>query len=396
MIDSIFVALSGMRGHERGLNVISNNITNMNTPGFRGSTVSFADVFTGGTSKRLPDGQRVGQQGMGGGVDASRTHLDLHNVEAQQTGRGLDLSLQGNGFFVLLDENGEVRYTRAGRFDFNPEGELATLERNARVMSRDASGQLVPISLRDLRVSPAKATTEVIFDKILSSDAEEKTIDSLVVFDQAGAKHTLKVVFRKESGNSPLIQWRVTVSEADQEIGSGLLEVDGFADPPPLRLSLNLRGAAAAPIEFNFGAVQFGPFGSAAGNSNLEVRTQDGFAAGTIATQTFDEKGVLKLTYSNGQSADGARLVLAQISDEAGLEQLGDALFEYRGSQPVGLREADDDLKVQGQSLELSNVDLTQQFSELILMQRGYQASSQVVSTANDMLQELLQMRGGR
>lgn len=395
MIDSIFVALSGMRGHERGLNVISNNITNMNTPGFRGSTVSFADVFTSGTSNRLPNGQRVGQQGVGGGLDASRTHLDMHNVEAQETGRGLDLSLKGNGFFVLLDENGGVRYTRAGRFDFNPEGELATLDGKTKVMSRNASGQLVPITLQDLRVNPAKATTEVIFDQNLSTELREKTIDSIVVFDKAGAKHTLKIVLTKVE-NSPLVKWTVTVSEADQTIGTGELELIGLSAPPPLRLTLDLKGTAAAEIAFNFDDVQFGAFGTPVDNSRLAVRTQDGFAVGTIATQTFDEKGVLKLTYTNGQKADGARLVLAQISDEAGLEERGNALFEYRGVQSVGLREADDDLKVEGGKLEPSNVDLTLQFSELILMQRGYQASSQVVSTANDMLQELLQMRGGR
>lgn len=396
MIDSIFVALSGMRGHERGLNVISNNITNMNTPGFRGSTVNFADVFTGGTSSRSPNGQVVGHQGLGGGLDASRTQLNMQNVEAQQTGRGLDLSLKGNGFFVLLDESGEVRYTRAGRFDFNAQGELVTLDLKSRVMSRTAGGELVAVTLKDLRVSPAKATTEVIFDERLSSDIGEKILDTVTVFDQAGAKHTLKVVFRRDTASVPFVKWNVTVSEADAEIGTGILEVDGFSDPAPLRLTLQLKGAAPAEIAFNFDDAQFGAFGSAAGNSTLTARTQDGFAAGTIATQTFDAKGVLKLTYSNGQSVDGARLVLAQIADEAGLVQLGNAMFEYRGSQPVGLREADDDLEVQGGSLELSNVDLTQQFSELILMQRGYQASSQVTSTANDMLQELLQMRGGR
>jgi flagellar hook protein FlgE len=377
MIDSIFVALSGMRGHERGLNVISNNITNMNTPGFRGSTVHFADVFNGG-------------------LDASRTQLNMQNVEAQQTGRGLDLSLKGNGFFVLLDENGEVRYTRAGRFDFNAEGELVTLDLKSKVMSRNANGELVAVTVKDLRVSAAKATTEVVFDQILSSDANEKILDTVTVFDKAGAKHTLKVVFRRQNNNGPFVTWDVIVSENDTEIGTGILEADGFTDPPLLRLTLQLRGTEAAEVAFNFNDVQFGRFGSAAPNSTLTARSQDGFAAGTIATQTFDEKGVLKLTYSNGQTADGARLALAQIADEAGLVQLGNALFEYRGTQPVGLREADDDLKVQGGSLELSNVDLTQQFSELILMQRGYQASSQVTSTANDMLQELLQMRGGK
>lgn len=405
MIDSIFVALSGMRGHERGLNVISSNISNINTPGFRGSTVSFTDVFTGSTLNSLPDGQFVGQRGSGGGLDASHTLLDMHNVEAQQTGRGLDLALQGNGFFVVQDESGAIRYTRAGSFEFNTDGELVVRGQKTKVMSRTASGQLVPLTLKDLQTHPAKATTEVKFNQILSSgntggNADpDRTIDSLVVFDKQGGKHTLQVVLHRDTTIPGLVNWKVTVSENNADIGSGTLELFGNSPSPdssPLRLTLALAGTDAAEIAFNFEDVQFGPFGTSASSSTMAVEKQDGFASGTIGTQTFDAKGVLKLTYTNGQAADGPRLVLAQITDEAGLVELGDALFEYRGSQRVGLREADDDLKVQPQALELSNVDLTQEFSALILMQRGYQASSQVVSTANDMLQELLQMRGGR
>src|SRR4051812_37137181 len=109
MIDSMLIALSGMQGHQRGLNVISNNISNMNTPGFRGSAVSFADLFTGSDQRSLPDGRLVSQQGSNGGVDASRVQLDLRAGDLQQTGRNLDLGLQGNGFFVVQDAQGAIR-----------------------------------------------------------------------------------------------------------------------------------------------------------------------------------------------------------------------------------------------------------------------------------------------
>ncbi len=403
MIDSIFVAMSGMLGHERGLNVISNNVSNMNTPGFRGSIVGFADVFNGSARARLASGEFAGQQGQGGGVDASRTMLDLHTVQAQQTGRGLDLSLKGEGFFVVQDETGEIRYTRAGGFAFDEDGVLVMRNTKNKVMSRSAGGQLVPITLANLESSPAKPTTRVAFNEVLSSGNSngdpDRTIDSLVVYDGNGGKHTLKLLFHRDSTQGGFIDWNITVSEDGADIGTGTLELIGNApteEGRPLKITLELRGAGAAEIAFDFDDVQFLAVGSTAVNSTMAVKEQDGYALGTIATQSFDDKGVLKITYSNGQKADGARLVLAQITDEAGLTELGEALFGYRGSRQVALREPADDLMVQSQTLEPSNVDLTTEFSQLILMQRGYQASSQVLSTANDMLQALFDLRGRR
>jgi flagellar hook protein FlgE len=400
MIDSIFVALSGMQGHQRGLSIISDNVANMNTPGFRGSSVNFANVFNGAPQNSLPDGRMVGQQAPGGGLLTARPLLDLRAGEAQQTGRDLDLALQGDGFFVLQDENGETRYTRDGSFEFNTDDELVARGQKLKVMARNASGELVPVMLKDLRLNPAKATTEATFDGILSTGNsagdEDHTIESLDVFDSKGGKHTVKIVFSRDATTLPGddIVWKMTVSEGGDAIGSGDLKFTGSqpaAQGSPLQVTLALKGADPLEVAFNYDTASVVAIGT---TSTLSVKSQDGYAPGTITAEKFDAGGVLKITYSNGQSADGAKLVLAQINDDAGLVELGDALFAYRGVQPVVMREADDDLRVQSQALELSNVDLTQEFSELILMQRGYQASSQVVSTANDMLQELLEMRG--
>lgn len=393
MIDSIFVALSGMKAHERGLNVISSNIANMNTPGFRGSSVSFSDVF-------LPSGWQNGSFGsLGAGVDFSRTRLDMHLVDPQQTGRELDVALQGEGFFVIQDESGSIRYTRDGRFDFNDDGELLASDGKSKVMTR-VNGQLVPVSIKDLQVNPPKATTKVSYSGILSSDDldEKFTIETLTVFDKDGGKHTLKVEFARQDDNDPTNPgngisktWTMTLFEGTEEVGHGDIAFDSF-DPQEstLHLTLQLKNATAE-IDFALNDLQGGNFGN---NTNVTVKDQDGFASGTLTAKTFDAKGVLKLTYSNNQKADGATLVLARIPSDDGLVQIGDSLFEYKGTRPVELREADDNLKVASQSLEPSNVDLTQQFSVLILMQRGYQASSQVISTANDMLQQLFDMRG--
>jgi flagellar hook protein FlgE len=400
MIDSIFVAMSGMRGHERALNVISNNVSNMNTPGFRGSLVNFTDVFHG-TSDPLIGGPGGRRESSGGGLDASRTILDLRTGDPSQTDRELDLALVGDGFFVLQDDSGATRYTRAGRFDLDDDGELISLGTQLRVMGRDTAGQLVPLSIADLRINPPKATTTVKFGGTLASSGSgtgsEKTIEQLIVFDASGVKHTLRVVFKEDmTTQGPFIDWDVTVFENDVEVGTGSLDFVATNPAPgssPLRLTLTLQGSDPLDVDFDFDTVRNTP---GATTSTLEVLSQDGFTTGTITGRQFDERGVMRLTYSNGQTIDGPRLIVARITDEGGLVERGNALFEYRGTQPVDFHEAGDEVKVRGQAIELSNVDLTLAFSELILMQRGYQASSQVISTANDMLQELLQMRSQR
>jgi flagellar hook protein FlgE len=394
MIDSIFVALSGMQGHQRGLSVISNNVANMNTPGFRGSTLTFADVFNG-APRSLPGGQ----SSLGSGVSAAFTVMDLTTGEAQQTGNDLDLRLDGSGFFVLQDESGALRYTRNGSFEFNAEGQLVARGQKLKVMARNASGQLVPIELKDLQKNPPKATSEVTLERILSSEDEDHVIESLVAFDKAGGKHTLKVEFKNETPDpnpTNVIVWKVTVFEGTTEVGAGEVRFLGSIPEPgssPLALTLDLKDAGATEIAFNFDAVTSIDIGA---SSSLAVQKQDGRLTGEISARSFDERGVLKLTYSNGEKADGPALVLAVIANESEMIQVGNSLFEYRGATPATLREAGDELKVMSQSLERSNVDLTEEFSELILMQRGYQASSQVVSTANDMLQELLDLRSRR
>jgi flagellar hook protein FlgE len=392
MISSIFVALSGMTAHERGLNVISNNVANMNTPGFRGSTVSFADVFVGAPP------QGTGQP-PGGGVEASRTQVDFRPGEPQQTGGDLDLLLDGDGFFVIQDENGETRYSRSGRFDLNADGELVVFGQNQKVMARTAGGALVPITLGNLRASASKTTTQVDLDGILSSgDADgAATIDELTVFDSAGNKHTLKISFAKDT-TAPTpdvsVRWNMTFTEGAAQVGTASVAFFGsdvIAGSNPVPVTLTLGDAGPTEIKFNFDAVDGGPFG---GVSNLRVQKQDGFAAGVIATRTFDELGVLKITYTNGQTADGPTLALARVADQESLVQLSNSLFAYRGTQPVEFMTANADVRVLKGALEGANVALTSQFTALILMQRGYQASSQVLSTTNEMFQQLFDVRG--
>jgi flagellar hook protein FlgE len=436
MIDSIVVALSGMLGNERGLNVISNNVANLNTPGFRGSVVDFGNLFSGSPQNGTENSEFAGDpEFLGGGVTTSRTELKMTPGTQQQTGNGLDLFLQGTGFFVLQNADGGTEYTRDGSFHFDSAGDLVTANESLKVMTETASGELVPINLKSLQVSAPKATTTVNLQGSLAEEDSSFTLSNVTVFDQLGTPHTLQLQFTKNTSTTDpgapgnpaptpgapstpaaptpggTVSWTVAVSENGQQVGSGSVSFDavtGVISPSSSTLSMNLtlQGTNATSIDFDFSLVngdaipQQGGSGSGStstsGNSNVSVEKQDGFAQGTLTSQTFDQNGILKLTYSNGQSINGPTLALAEIPDTGSLVEEANSVFLYQGTKSVSLRKAGPDLQVISQSLEASNVDLTTEFSTLILMQRGYQGASQVVSTANDMLQQLLEMRGGR
>jgi len=389
VIDSIFIAMSGLRGHERGLDVISHNVANMNTPGFKGSSVDFADVFGG----EQDDGQDAPA---GGGLDASRTTLDLRAGELQRTGRDLDLALEGEGYFVFREASGALRYGRGGGFEFDAEGRLVGRSHGLEVMARQADGTLAPVRLDGLRSGAPKATHEVRLSGNLSSTAGEHAIDPLPVYDRLGGVHNLRLAFARDSGGG-FERWTLRASEAGRELDTASLEFVGGRPPggaSTLRLSLGLAQAEAIEVDLVFGS-EVTSFSSGT-TSTLAVEGQDGHAPGTISGLAFDATGHLKVAYSNGESAEGAQIALAELRDEAAVRPIGDGLLAYAGAEPVALRTAGEDLRVAGQSLELSNVDLTREFGALILMQRGYQASSQVIGTANEMLQQLFELGSRR
>lgn len=400
MFDSIFIGMTGLQGFSKGLKVISNNVTNLNTPGFKASQLRFADAYY--QQSGFGGGYTLGQPQMqyGTGLATLAARLNFQPGDTRQTGNGLDLAIAGDGMFVLRDkESGNEVYSRAGQFEFDKEGNLISGATGKYVMGYMAdSGDLSRISLDGLRTSAAKATATVKLAGNLSSTATEFNIDSVKLIDAVGGEHVVRLNFKSKGSTDPGV-WTVTVLDGTSSVGSGDIKfVDGqpAAGQNALSFSYTPSGGTASDVKLDFSkdVTSF----AAGSTSSLAVSSQDGYTAGALTGAAIASDGALSLTYSNGQTAKGARLALAVFDSNVGLTQLEGGEFIADGTQTARIgKPGDTGLgTIESGQLELSNVDLSSEFSDLIVMQRGYQASSHIVSTANDMIQALFDMKGNR
>ncbi|HEY8360369.1 MAG TPA: flagellar hook-basal body complex protein [Ramlibacter sp.] len=390
MLASIHVGMTGLLGYAKGLRVIANNTANLNTPGYKGSTLQFTDLFYANST-----GAGTGQAKLGFGLGTAGTHVDFRQGDLRQTGNAFDLGVEGEGLFVLRDAEGRTRYTRAGQFQFDGDGKFVSRTDGSQVVGTDASGSQVDVSLAGMRVSAGKATASARFTGNLSATATTQTVNSVKVFDERGQQHDLSVVFTNTSATTPG-SWKVEVLEGTTSVGTSQIVFDDGA-PTAATGKLNFvytpAGLAARPLQLDFSSDMTS---FASGNlSTLAMVSQDGYAPGNLTSAAFDAQGKLVATYSNGQAVEGPRLLLARFSSPDAVEDVGGSRY----AQANGIAWEDGDPaegafgRIRSGVLELSNVDLSREFSELVIMQRGYQASSQVIATANDMLQELFRMK---
>lgn len=391
MIDSIYVAMSGLRGYEQGLRTISNNTANLNTPGFKSSSMQFADMFSSGGG--LASGTHNGQQGFG--LNALGTTLNFKQGQLQNTGNDLNLAIDGDGLFTLRTTDGGLRYTRAGQFKFDASGVLVSSTSGEAVMGRDANGNLAQINITALKSSAAKATTTLSFSGNLSSAVTTQTVGGLTVYDAAGTSYTLSARLDAVTGSPGT--WTVTVLDGATTVGSGTIKfVNGQPDPANSKVAITYMPAGQSPVPLTLDFSTNVTSSGTSTTSTLAMATQDGFGPGGLGKATFDENGVLMLTYSNGQTVRGSRLALGRFSSPDAIKSVGDNEFVTTDGKAwqAGVAQEQGFGTIRAGMIEMSNVDLSQQFSDLVIMQRGYQASSQVVSTANEMLSELFAMKG--
>jgi len=395
MFESMYIGISGLSAYSRGLNVISNNLANMNTTGFKGSTLNFGDLFYRQQSSG-GEGSPQGSQ-FGTGVHVLGTHVNFRAGELRQTGNALDLAIAGNGYLVTRDATGQAqRFSRAGQLAFDRDGILVSSTTGRRIAGLDAAGALTDVTLNGLRVNPPTATTSVVLQGILSSTQGEFTLTPLKVIDAQGGEHTLKAVFTS-AGSTTTGSWTVVVREDTLDVATGTMRfINGVPDPAASSLSVTYGPVGAPAMTFS---LALGPNASSfSSTSTLAVSSQDGVGVGSLVSAAIDTEGFVVATYSNGKTQKGTQLALASVAAESDLAAAENG--EFTLADPTGLvigRPGQNGLgSFSAGQIEGSNVDLATEFTDLIVMQRGYQAASRIVSTANDLIQELFDMKGHR
>ena len=395
MLGSIYIGLSGLDAYSRGLQTISNNVANINSPGYKSTVASFTDVFNyGGGGLTFSGG--TDSQHAGGGVVASDTQIDFTQGDLRQSTSDLDLAIQGNGF-LLLQNGSKTVYARTGQFAVDKAGYITLAGTDSHLTTLNDAGHAAAVNIDSKRTSSPVATTTIKFADNLSSSATNAKVSDVAVYDSQGVKQTWQVKFDAVAGTSPQ-EWTVTVTDQNgRSVGTSTLKFSGGAvDPSTAKLTINDTPAGAAPLavvlDFSTGVTSF----SGGTASTLRAASSDGNAVGTLTKVAINADGKVELTYSNSKTDVLGAVALADFRDPQALTRVGNGTFENRNSATGRVLASGTDGvgTLVSRQVEASNVNLSDQFGELILIQRGFQASSQVVSIANDLIQTLFGIRG--
>lgn len=403
VLSAIYTGMSGMEAYQQGLQVIGNNVANLNTAGFKFTEPLFDDISTKtGTGGFADD---PGTATTGGGVSVDTSHVSFSQGDEEATGDPLDAAVNGLGFFVL-NLNGTTYYTRAGAFQFDQSGNLVETTTGAKVMVSTSTSANGSFNINSYNAYPPSATTTVDLAGNLARTGQTTpyNLSGITVVDSAGGTETLQAAFTQSTTNP--LSWTVQVTDANKNtVGSGTILFDANGSPDasntPIQLTVTPTGLPAFKVNLSIGSS--GSFTgvtslSTSAGSNLQVTSQDGVQLGSLTGESFGSDGTLTLAYSNGKTLTPAKLLLAQFNAPQELQQLDNGLFSAtQGTTPLlGTPLTSNYGSVVGGEIEASNVDLSQQFTQLIIIQRGYQASSQITSIANDMMQQLLTMGDSR
>lgn len=408
MIQSFYTAVSGLNGNKQWLDVISDNIANVNTIGYKAERVVFEDLIARSLTtfgNNVPKNMEIG-----GGSFIAVTTKDFSQGSFQSTNIPLDLALDGEGFFMVKGLDGVQYYTRAGQFRLDANGDIVNvdglrlqgweLDKNGNVGG--ALGSInVPYSVdpnKTTNITLSKPTNLDSRSQVISSTFDpndSKTfnyVNSMTVYDSLGNPHTLSLYFQKTNPNI----WNV-YAYADNNlstlVGNGSIEFnqDGtYKSGSPISLSINLTNGAETPLSITLDLTKVKQVAS----DFIFYASQDGYAKGDLLGVAVSEDGVIKGMYSNGQVKNIARLGVATFKDKEMLVRKGNNLYLPNTQTftpiitPGGVLS-----KVRSGFLELSNVDISREFINLIIAQRAYQVNARVITTDDQILQEVMNIK---
>jgi flagellar hook protein FlgE len=435
MMRSMFSAISGLRAHQTWMDVIGNNIANVNTTGFKVGRVRFTDILSqlvrgasGPTETR--GGINPLQIGLGAVVGAVDT---IHTQGALQlTGKPSDLAIQGDGFFVVSDGS-QTLYTRDGAFDIGSDLRLVNPSNGFYVLgwqadangNVDTAGPVGPITIPIGQQLDAVPTTQITVQGNLDANQDPAAdpphfVTKVTITDSLGMRHEVYITFKKSSSDTN--KWDYTITEDNpytEDIDEGERNDYNISDGEVTGTlhfdeNGNLIPQGASESDTNIPQVTITPTTGAAkivltAPSGLDFSrlTQlaapysanaaaNGAPAGSLTTFTVSQSGQVLGIYSNGVTKVIGQIALALFTNPGGLMKVGGNAYQptvNSGEPIVGPPDSGGRGKIASGYLEMSNVDLAQEFTSMIMAQRGFQANSRVITTSDEVLQELVNLR---
>lgn len=462
MMRSLYSGVSGLQNHQTRMDVIGNNISNVNTTGFKRGRVQFQDMISqqlAGAAKPTDELGGVNPKEVGLGMTVATIDNIFNQGNLQSTGVSTDLAIQGNGFFVLKDGE-ESFYTRNGAFGVDSNGTLVNPATGMRVqgwMAQEVNGQMlvstaatptdltIPVGSKD----PAKETTNVNYSCNLNKNTPEimegASEDDIVkgtwgteqkIYDSFGNEHMLAITFTRVVGNpnqwqasvqidpdnADFTQTRVGLGTTDGMESTFLINFDNFGALESVTDSAgnvtNPEGQVVLQTSFAVSDanpdadgnpyrqtlnINLGTIGSfkdtitqSASKSTTKAFYQDGYTMGYLDNFKIDASGTITGVYSNGTNRTIGQIALATFSNQQGLEKAGDNTYvesNNSGMARIGESGVAGRGSLMAGALEMSNVDLSEQMTDMIVTQRGFQSNAKTIQTADTLLETVLGLK---
>lgn len=404
MLRSMFTAISSLNLHQSYLDVVANNLANANTTGYKASRVVFQDQF----SQMLSPG--AGPSDTQGGVNPIQVGLGTQlgyispvfsQGMLQATGRNMDMSIQGDGFFIY-DQGVNRRYSREGSLSLDSTGYIVNSSTGLRLQGWlvDGAGNIDPnLPADDMQLSTdgtvARATSNAILGGNLSADIAigDTVTNTMGIYDSLGELHTATVTFTR-TGN---LTWDWDVTDPAAAVGDGTITFDasGQYSASTVDNAISIPGSAGANAITM--TTDFDSMTMLADDTSVAITSQDGLPTGNVTDLYITPKdGQVYLVYSNGMREQVAQVAIARFNNSAGLIKSGNTMFQQglnSGEPQIGLATTGGRGTIAAGYLEASNVDMAQEFTNMILAQRGFQASSRVITTSDEIMQELVNLK---
>ncbi len=422
MLRSMYSGVSGLLSHQKKMDVIGNNIANVNTTAFKSSNIVFEELFSqlvASAAQPTENGRGgINPQQIGLGVSIGNVTTNMSKGSIQATDNPNDLAIDGEGFFVVTDGSG-IYYTRAGSFNVDKDGNLVNgsgykvmgWNKNHSTGNIDTSKPTEPVDFSNLKMqarSTAKITvTGNISSETLEYDAlndENAALHNLTIYDSLGESHTVTFKFMK-SATPNSYTFALTESDDFMSISSGAtggtlaFSTSGKLSTsestiPEVQISFT-NGADS--ITFPTGSITFDPVGFTQYSNSTSIKSsQDGYTSGELETLSISSDGMIIGQFTNGLQEHISTLAISSFINPNGLQKVGGNMFcttWNSGEANVGVANTGDRGSIATSSLEMSNVDLATEFTEMIVTQRGFQANSRIITISDEILEELVNLK---